>query len=59
MKPASAIKKFVGLPGFNPEMTYLPANVTEIKEFKNVCTSDEWDEFGRQACEAMGVEFDA
>ena len=58
MRPAAAIKKFMGTQGFNPDMTYYPVKISEVKEFKTVCTSEEWNEFGRHACEAMGEEFE-
>jgi len=58
MKAAAAIIKFIGLPGHNSDMNYHKAPVAEIKNFKQACTPEEWQEFGRQACEAMGETFE-
>ena len=58
MKSSSAISKFINSPGYNSEMSYTKANITEIKEFKDSCTSEEWTQFGRQACEVLGEAFE-
>jgi len=57
MTSAAAIIRFFNSPGYNPEMRYSRVTVHEIKKFKAVCTQEEWTEFGRQACEAIGEEF--
>ncbi len=55
MKSANAIRTyFNSWPGNNPEMTYLPISVSEIKEFKESMTQVEYLALARQACEAMG-----
>uniref|UniRef100_A0A6M3LTR2 Uncharacterized protein n=1 Tax=viral metagenome TaxID=1070528 RepID=A0A6M3LTR2_9ZZZZ len=51
MKAATAIKTFLSKDTENVSMV-------EIKEFKSVCTDEEWQEFGRQSCKALGVEFE-
>lgn len=58
MKTATAIKKFMDVPGFNPDMNYEKASAKEIKEFKDTCSEVEWKEFGRQACEVLGETFE-
>ncbi len=58
MKAASAIKKFLGQPGHNPEMSYTTPTLKEIVSMKEICTSEEWQELGRQACELMDVPFE-
>ena len=58
MKSASAIKKFMDTPGFNPEMVYTKPSMMEIKEFRTSCSDEEWKKLGRQACEAIGEEFE-
>ena len=58
MKAATAIKKFMGTQGTNPNMTYPSVSVSEIKELKEATSNEEWIEFGRHACEAMGEEFE-
>ena len=59
MKAATAIKRFLDKPGYNPDMIYIKPNMTEIRELKDSCSAQEWQELGRQACEALGVEFEA
>lgn len=55
MKTANAIRTFMNDgPCLNPEMSYPKISVTEIKEFKSVCTDEEYHDFGRQACEILG-----
>ncbi len=48
MKAATAIRKYIG-----------DATMKEIKAFKDTCGSDEWQEYGRQACELLGEKYEA
>lgn len=56
MKAATAIGKFMKQPTSGP-FGNTPPSITEIKELKEACTSEEWQEYGKQAAEAMGEEF--
>lgn len=58
MKAANALRAFFNKPGCREDMYYLTCPVTEIKQFKESCTVEEWQEFGRQACEAIGEVFE-
>ena len=58
MKAANALRAFFNKPGLREDIPYPPCPVTEIKQFKEACTPEEWQEFGRQACEAMGEVFE-
>ena len=46
MKAATAIR------------AYTEAMMKEIKEFKNACSDEEWQELGKQACAELSEEFD-
>ena len=59
MKSASAIRAIMNVPGYNPDMLYTPIKMTELKEFKAACTTEEWTEFGQQACGLLGQEHEA
>lgn len=60
MKTVGAIRQFINNgPRLNPEMVYHPATVSEIKEFKDSMSVEEWHELGRQACEIMGETFES
>ena len=58
MKTVAAIKKFMGIQGYNPDMVYITPTVHEIKEFKDSCTAAEWNSFGKCACDLMGEEWE-
>lgn len=58
MKAATAIRKFMGQPGNNPEMTYTAVSVADIRDLKASCTDEEYQELGCQACKALGEDFE-
>ena len=58
MKAANALRAFFNRPGLRKDMYYPKCQISEIKEFKEACTQEEWQESGRQACEAMGEVFE-
>jgi hypothetical protein len=58
MKGMSAVKKFMGTQGFNPDMTYTEPKISEMRDFLSVCTPDEKVLFGRQACEFLGEPYE-
>jgi hypothetical protein len=58
MKRVTAIKKYMGLPGNNPEMNYAEPKAAEMKAFLDVCSDQEKTQFGRQACEFLGETFE-
>ena len=59
MKTATAIRTFISTPGHNPEMDYLKPTMQEIKDLKTACSQEEWSELGKQACDALGIEWEA
>jgi hypothetical protein len=59
MKTANAIRTFMNRPGNRSDMIYSKVTVSELKELKEASTSEEWTDYGRVACEAMGVEHEA
>jgi hypothetical protein len=56
MKAANAIRQFMNQ-GVK-EGLYSTVTVSEIKDFKEVCTDQEWQEFGKQACAIMGEVYE-
>lgn len=58
MKSSTAIKKFLDMQGYNLTMHYPKVGIAEIKEFKVSCDEAEWREFGKQACGAIGEEWE-
>ena len=58
MKASSAIKKFLEAPGNRSDMVYPKVSVSEIKECKEACSEQEWQDLGVQAAEALGVELE-
>ena len=59
MKTSAAIRRFMNSQGHNPDMTYAPVKVQEIKEFKNACTPEEYADLGKQACTLLGETWEA
>jgi hypothetical protein len=59
MKGLSAIKKFMGTQGNNPNMSYEEPKMAEMKAFLTVCTPDEKIEFGKCACELLGEPYES
>ena len=59
MKASVAIRNFFNSgPVCSAYCSYPPVSVNEIKEFKDSCTFEEYQEYGRQACELIGTEFE-
>jgi hypothetical protein len=54
MKALAAIRKFVN-EGTNEQTK---VRMKELKEFREACTADEIQAFGKQACEIMGETFE-
>ena len=59
MSPATAIRTFFNNgPTCNPAMQYHPVTVKEIKDFKDVCTPEEYLELAGQAAKLLGETLD-
>ena len=54
MKATLAIRQFLvsGSSG-------MKTPVVELKEMKDTCTPEEWNKMGKDAAEALGVEFES
>jgi len=60
MKSSNALFQFFNKgPTCNPDKSYEPVNVRELKSFKEACTFDEYHELAQQACKLMNVEWEA
>ena len=53
LKPATALRKFLQTDCCNTGRLYPPVSVTEIKEFKEVCSPTEYQEMGKAAAEHL------
>jgi len=59
MKPAKAIMIFFNKgPELNSDLSYIPVSVGEVREFKNACSSEEWEGYARTACQILGETYE-
>jgi len=60
MKAAAAIKEFLNRDDRNIGYLYQrKISVRELKEFREACTDNEFQEFGKQAAELIGEKFES
>ena len=52
MKATTAIRNYINKDNEDK------ATVSEIKQFKDTCSKEEWKDFGRQSCELLGEPFE-
>ena len=60
MTTALAIKKFFSAPS-SPEIETRPVTMDELKELRTALTAkgpDEWDNFGKACCAALGTTWE-